>query len=37
MNLQELLLHMDPGLAGVIVPTLLLIGLMAIPYIDRKN
>jgi len=25
MNLQELLLHMDPGLAGVIVPTLLLV------------
>jgi hypothetical protein len=37
MNLQELLLHMDPGLAGVIVPTLLLIGLMVIPYIDRNN
>jgi menaquinol-cytochrome c reductase cytochrome b/c subunit len=37
MNLQELLLHMDPGLAGVIVPTLLLIGLAAIPYIDRSN
>jgi len=37
MNLQELLLHMDKGLAGVIVPTVLLIGLMAIPYIDRDN
>lgn len=37
MNLQELLLHMDPGLAGVIVPTLLLIGLMVIPYVDRSN
>ena len=37
MNLQELLLHMDKGLAGVIVPTILLIGLMAVPYIDRNN
>ncbi|MBF6601238.1 MAG: hypothetical protein IVW36_12095 [Dehalococcoidia bacterium] len=37
MNLQELLLHMDKGLAGVIVPTILLIGLMAIPYVDRDN
>ena len=37
MNLQELLLHMDPGLAGVIVPTLLLIGLMVVPYVDRNN
>jgi hypothetical protein len=37
MNLQELLLHMDKGLAGVIVPTILIIGLIAVPYIDRKN
>ena len=37
MNLQELLLHMDKGLAGVIVPTVLLVGLMVIPYIDRDN
>ena len=37
MNLQELLLHMDKGLAGVIVPTILLIGLMVIPYVDRSN
>ena len=37
MNLQELLLHMDPGLAGVIIPTLMLIALMVIPYVDRGN
>jgi hypothetical protein len=37
MNLQELLLHMDKGLAGVIVPTMLIVGLIAIPYIDRNN
>jgi hypothetical protein len=37
MNLQELLLHMDKGLAGVVVPTLLLVALMTVPYIDRSN
>jgi hypothetical protein len=37
MNLQELLLHMHPALAGVIVPTIALILLAAIPYIDRSN
>ena len=36
LNLQELLLHMDAGLAGVIVPTLALVGIAAIPYIDRS-
>jgi menaquinol-cytochrome c reductase cytochrome b/c subunit len=36
LNLQELLLHMDPGLAGVIVPTLALLGIAAIPYFDRS-
>ncbi|MBF6613706.1 MAG: menaquinol-cytochrome C reductase [Chloroflexi bacterium] len=35
LNLQELLLHMDPALAGVIVPSVAL-GLIAIiPYVDR--
>jgi quinol-cytochrome oxidoreductase complex cytochrome b subunit len=37
LNLQELLLHMHPALAGVIVPTIALIALMAIPYFDRSN
>ncbi len=37
MNLQELLLHMHPALAGVIIPTLVLVALMAIPYIDRDT
>jgi len=36
MNLQELLLHMNPSLAGVIIPTALFMLLCAIPYIDRK-
>lgn len=35
LNLQELLLHMEPAWAGVIVPTIALILLAAIPYWDR--
>ena len=38
LNLQELLLHMDKGLAGVIVPSLwLFVVLPLIPYIDRSR
>jgi menaquinol-cytochrome c reductase cytochrome b/c subunit len=37
LNLQELLLHMHPALAGVVVPTVALILLAGIPYIDRSN
>jgi menaquinol-cytochrome c reductase cytochrome b/c subunit len=36
LNLQELLLHMDPALAGVIVPTVALIAIGAIPFYDRS-
>lgn len=36
LNLQELLLHMDPGLAGVVVPSLALVLIAAIPYFDRS-
>ena len=36
LNLQELLLHMNAGLAGVIVPTVALGAIAAIPYIDRS-
>jgi quinol-cytochrome oxidoreductase complex cytochrome b subunit len=36
LNLQELLLHMDAGLAGVIIPTVALGGIAAIPYFDRS-
>lgn len=35
LNLQELLLHMNPALAGVIVPTVALGLIAAIPYVDR--
>src|SRR5215217_1400985 len=37
LNLQELLLHMNPALAGVIVPTLALVALAAIPYVDKGS
>src|SRR5947209_15994548 len=37
LNLQELLLHMHPALAGVVVPTVALIAIAAIPYIDRDT
>ena len=36
LNLQELLLHMDAGLAGVIIPTVALGGIASIPYFDRS-
>ncbi len=35
LNLQELLLHMNPALAGVIIPTVALGLIAAIPYVDR--
>lgn len=35
LNLQELLLHMDPALAGVIVPGIAIVALMTIPYLDN--
>jgi menaquinol-cytochrome c reductase cytochrome b/c subunit len=35
LNLQELLLHMNSALAGVIVPTVALILIAVIPYVDR--
>jgi len=35
--LQELLLHMHPTLAGVVITSVTLIGLMAIPYLDRHR
>lgn len=37
LNLQELLLHMDKGLAGVIVPTIWIGFMLTIPYLDRSR
>ncbi len=34
LGLQEMLVYYDPWFAGVLLPTFILIGLMAIPYID---
>src|SRR3990172_280774 len=34
LGLQEMLVYYDPWLAGVVLPTLILVGLMAIPFID---
>jgi hypothetical protein len=36
LGLQELLRYFHPMIAGVIIPTLILVGLMAIPYVDRN-
>src|SRR3990172_6315734 len=37
LNLQELLLHMDKAWAGVLLPTIALVFLASIPYIDRSH
>lgn len=37
LGLQELLLHMHPALAGVIVPSILILFLIVLPYIDRDR
>lgn len=34
--LQELLSHFHPLLAGVLIPTAIIIGLVVLPYIDRS-
>jgi hypothetical protein len=36
LGLQEMLVYYDPWLAGVVFPTLIIVGLMAIPYIDTN-
>ena len=37
IGLQELLIYFDPWLAGVIVPSILLVGLIALPFIDPNR
>ncbi len=34
LGLQELLVYFDPWLAGMVLPTLILVGLILIPYLD---
>jgi hypothetical protein len=36
LGLQEMLVYFDPWLAGVVFPTLIIVGLMAIPFIDTN-
>jgi hypothetical protein len=36
LGLQEMLVYFDPWLAGVIFPGLIIVGLIAIPYIDKN-
>ena len=37
LGLQELLAYFHPTVAGVLVPTFVLVGAALIPYIDREN
>ena len=34
LGLQEMLVYFDPWMAGVVLPSVILVGLMAVPYID---
>ncbi len=36
LGLQELLRYFHPMIAGIIIPTLILVGLAAVPYVDRN-
>ena len=36
LGLQELLVYFDPWIAGVVIPLLIILGLMAIPYLDMN-
>src|SRR5919112_241385 len=34
LGLQEMLVYFDPWIAGVVMPSLLIVGLMVFPYVD---
>ncbi|MDT7603393.1 MAG: hypothetical protein QOF61_1390 [Acidobacteriota bacterium] len=36
LGLQEMLVYFDPWIAGVVMPTLLIMGLMVFPYVDSN-
>lgn len=36
LGLQEMLVYFDPWLAGVVFPSLVVVGLIAIPYLDKN-
>ena len=37
LGLQEMLVYFDPWMAGVVLPTMIIVGLMAMPYIDTNK
>ncbi|MCI0457152.1 MAG: hypothetical protein L0Z62_09250 [Gemmataceae bacterium] len=37
LGLQEMLVYFDPWMAGVVLPTFIIVGLIAIPYIDYNQ
>lgn len=37
LGLQEMLVYFDPWMAGVVLPTFIVIGTMAMPYIDTNK
>jgi quinol-cytochrome oxidoreductase complex cytochrome b subunit len=37
LGLQEMLVYYDPWMAGVVLPTMIVVGLIAIPYIDYNQ
>lgn len=37
LGLQEMLVYFDPWIAGVVFPSIILLGLMCIPYIDNNR
>ena len=37
LGLQEMLVYFDPWMAGVVLPSLIVVGLMAVPYIDTNK
>jgi len=36
LGLQEMLVYYDPWIAGVLLPSYIIVGLMAMPYIDKN-
>jgi hypothetical protein len=36
LGLQEMLVYFDPWMAGVVLPSLIIVGLMVVPYIDTN-
>ncbi|HYM24639.1 MAG TPA: hypothetical protein VEU08_15585 [Vicinamibacterales bacterium] len=36
LGLQEMLVYFDPWLAGVVLPGLIIVGLICIPYVDKN-